>query len=169
MSAAGAAGGPRARESPGEGEQGGLRCLGLLLTQPLLLPGPRVDYYQVGGDDDDDDGNDHYDYDEDEFDGGWPFLDHPVAEGLIPYSYCGFRKSFLCSEPPPQLPRTSPTALDARLDRLPAPCRNWLTPEVGGSPAGPSCSPGAGGPRVTSREGSHPRGVLTQGIPPAGS
>ncbi|TRZ19157.1 hypothetical protein HGM15179_007996 [Zosterops borbonicus] len=91
--------------------------------------GPRVDYYQVGGDDDDEDGNDHYDYDEDELDGGWPFLDHPVAEGLIPYSYCRFRKSFLCSEPPPQLPRTSPTALDARLDRLPAPCRNWLTPE----------------------------------------
>ncbi|XP_066173587.1 tetratricopeptide repeat protein 31 isoform X5 [Sylvia atricapilla] len=89
--------------------------------------GPRVDYYHLG--DDDDDGNDDYDYDEDEFDGGLPFLDHAVAEGLVPYSYCGFRKSFLCSEPPPQPPRTSPTALDARLDRLPTPCRNWLTAE----------------------------------------
>lgn len=115
-----------------------------------------MDYYQVGGDDDDDDGNDHYDYDEDEFDGGWPFLDHPVAEGLIPYSYCGFRKSFLCSEPPPQLPRTSPTALDARLDRLPAPCRNWLTPEVGSSPCRPLLlSRGWGSP-----------GDITRGIPP---
>ncbi|KAM4900832.1 tetratricopeptide repeat protein 31 isoform 4-T4 [Sylvia borin] len=89
--------------------------------------GPGVDYYHLG--DDEDDGNDDYDYDEDEFDGGLPFFDHAVAEGLIPYSYCGFRKSFLCSEPPPQLPRTSPTALDARLDRLPTPCRTWLTAE----------------------------------------
>ncbi|XP_066041263.1 tetratricopeptide repeat protein 31 [Chamaea fasciata] len=93
----------------------------------LWEDGPSVDYYPV--EDDDDDGNDDYDYDEDESDGGLPFLDHPVAEGLLPYSYCGFRKSFLCSEPPPQLPRTSPTALDARLDRLPTPCRTWLTAE----------------------------------------
>ncbi|XP_063257393.1 tetratricopeptide repeat protein 31 isoform X3 [Prinia subflava] len=86
---------------------------------------PGVDYYPLG--EDDDDGNDDYDYDED--DGGFQFLDHPLAEGAIPYSYCGFRKSFLCSEPPPQLPRTSPTALDARLERLPTPRRTWVTAE----------------------------------------
>ncbi|KAM7052855.1 tetratricopeptide repeat protein 31 isoform 3-T3 [Acridotheres tristis] len=90
--------------------------------------GPRVDYYQVGygGDDDDDDGND--DYDEDEFD-GFQFLDVPVAERPIPYSYCGFRESFLCSDLTPQLPRTSPTVLDARLERLPTPRLTWLTAE----------------------------------------
>lgn len=122
------------------------RCLGLLLTHPVLLPDPRVDYYQLGDDDDDDDGNDGYDYDEDGFDGGLPFLDHPVAEGLVPYSYCGFRKSFLCSEPPPQLPRTSPTALDARLDRLPTPRRTWLTAEVGNPRAAPPALQGLGVP-----------------------
>lgn len=120
---------------PGTGNGAGVRCLGLLVTHPVLLPGPRVDYYHLEDDDDDDGGNDDYDYDEDEFDGGLPFLDHPVAEGLVPYSYCGFRKSFLCSEPPPQLPRTSPTALDARLDRLPTPRQTWLTAEVGNPPA----------------------------------
>ncbi|RLW09215.1 hypothetical protein DV515_00003087 [Chloebia gouldiae] len=66
---------------------------------------------------------------EDELDAGLQFLDVPVVEGAVPYSYCGFRKSFLCSEPPPQLPRTSPTALDARLDRLPTPRRTRLTAE----------------------------------------
>ncbi|XP_039920639.1 tetratricopeptide repeat protein 31 isoform X3 [Hirundo rustica] len=85
--------------------------------------GPGVDYYPLGDYDDDDD------YDEDESDGGLPFLEHPVAEESIPYSYCGFRKSFLCSAPPLELPRTSPTALDARLDRLPIPCQTWLTEE----------------------------------------
>lgn len=124
-------------KSPGEGEKGEIRCLALLLTHPFLLPGPRVDYYEVEDDDDD------YDYDEDEFEAGLPFLDHPIAEGLVPYSYCGFRKSFLCSEPPPQLPRASPTALDARLDRLPTPCRSWLTAEVGNNPpADPPDPPG---------------------------
>ncbi|XP_053832227.1 tetratricopeptide repeat protein 31 isoform X1 [Vidua macroura] len=87
---------------------------------------PSVDYCGLG--DDDDDGDD-YDYDEDELDAGLRFLDVPVAEGAVPYSYCGFRKSFLCSEPPQQLPRTSPTALEARLHRLPTPCRTWLTAE----------------------------------------
>ncbi|XP_059701482.1 tetratricopeptide repeat protein 31 isoform X3 [Haemorhous mexicanus] len=87
--------------------------------------GPRVDYYGLGDDDDDEDS----DYDEDKFDAGLQFLDVPVAEGTVPYSYCGFRKSFLCSEPPPQLPRTPPTTLDARLDRLPTPRRPWLTAE----------------------------------------
>ncbi|XP_039407268.1 tetratricopeptide repeat protein 31 isoform X3 [Corvus cornix cornix] len=91
--------------------------------------GPRVDYYQLQ--DDDGDGND--DYDENEFDTDYEdrgdFWDVPVAEGPVPYRYCGFRKSFLCSEPPPQLPRTSPTALDALLDRLPTPCRTSLTAE----------------------------------------
>ncbi|XP_056345270.1 tetratricopeptide repeat protein 31 isoform X2 [Oenanthe melanoleuca] len=92
--------------------------------------GPRVDYYQLGYDDDDDDGNDDYDYDDDEdVFSGLQFLDVPVAEEPIPYSYCGFRKSFLCSELPPQLPRTSPTLLDARLDRLPMPRLTWLTAE----------------------------------------
>lgn len=89
---------------------------------------PTVDYYpMVYDDDDDEDGN--YDYDEDEFAAGLQFLDVSVAEGAVPYRYCGFRKSFLCSEPPPQLPRTPPTALDARLDRLPTPRRTWLTAE----------------------------------------
>ncbi|XP_062349913.1 tetratricopeptide repeat protein 31 [Cinclus cinclus] len=88
--------------------------------------GPRVDYYQVGYDDDD--GNDDYDYDEEDFD-RFQFLDDPVGEGPIPYSYCGFRKSFLCSELPPQLPRTSLTVLDARLDQLPMPRVTWLTAE----------------------------------------
>ncbi|KAF4791271.1 tetratricopeptide repeat domain 31 [Turdus rufiventris] len=92
--------------------------------------GPGVDYYEVGCDDDD--GNDDYDgsddYDEGRFD-GFQFLDVPVAEEPIPYSYCGFRKSFLCPELPPQLPRTSPTVLDARLDRLPTPRLTWLTAE----------------------------------------
>ncbi|XP_032917090.1 tetratricopeptide repeat protein 31-like [Catharus ustulatus] len=88
--------------------------------------GPRVDYYKVGCDDDDDDGND--DYDEDRFD-GFQFLDDPVAEEPIPYSYCGFRKSFLCPELPPQQPRTSPSVLAARLDRLPTPRLTWLTAE----------------------------------------
>ncbi|XP_058659998.1 tetratricopeptide repeat protein 31 isoform X3 [Ammospiza caudacuta] len=85
--------------------------------------GPTVDYYPLDIDDDDEDGN--YDYDEDEFAAGLQFLDVPVAEGAVPYSYCGFRKSFLCSEPP----RTPPTALDARLDRLPTPQRAWPTAE----------------------------------------
>uniref|UniRef100_A0A8C5IRH2 RRM domain-containing protein n=1 Tax=Junco hyemalis TaxID=40217 RepID=A0A8C5IRH2_JUNHY len=85
--------------------------------------GPTVDYYPLDIDDDDEDGN--YGYDEDEFDVGLQFLDVPVAEGAVPYSYCGFRKSFLCSEPP----RTPPTALDARLDRLPTPQRAWPTAE----------------------------------------
>ncbi|XP_068870904.1 tetratricopeptide repeat protein 31 isoform X1 [Aphelocoma coerulescens] len=93
--------------------------------------GPRVDYYQLR--DDDGDGNDDYDYEENEFDTDYEdrgdFWDVPVSEGPVPYSYCGFRKSFLCSEPPPQLPRTSPTALDALLDRLPTPCRTRLTAE----------------------------------------
>ncbi|XP_077638691.1 tetratricopeptide repeat protein 31 [Lonchura striata] len=84
--------------------------------------GPAVDYYPL-----DDDGND--DYDEEELAAGLPFLDVAVAEGAVPYSYCGFRKSFLCSAPPPQLPRTSPTALDARLGRLPTPRRTRLTAE----------------------------------------
>ncbi|XP_018861885.1 tetratricopeptide repeat protein 31 isoform X4 [Parus major] len=88
---------------------------------------PRVDYYQL--EDDDDDENEDGDYDEDEFDAGFQFLDVPVAEGSVPYSYCGFRKPFLCWEPSPQLPRSSPTALDARLDRLPTPRHTWLTAE----------------------------------------
>lgn len=149
----------------------GVRCLGVPLTSPVLLPGPRVDYYQL--EDADDDGNDDYDYDENEFDTDYEdrgdFWDVPVAEGSIPYSYCGFRKSFLCSEPPPQLPQTSPTALDALLDRLPTPCRTRLTAEVG-NPR--SCSPGAGGSRFDITGGVPPRGpgaILTQGIPPAGS
>ncbi|XP_030804334.1 tetratricopeptide repeat protein 31 isoform X1 [Camarhynchus parvulus] len=95
---------------------------------PLWDDGPSVYYYPLGIDDDDDDDEDgNYDYDEDEFAAGLPFLDVPVAEGAVPYSYCGFRKSFLCSEPP--LTRTPPTALDARLDRLPTPRRAWLTAE----------------------------------------
>ncbi|XP_071311859.1 tetratricopeptide repeat protein 31 isoform X1 [Agelaius tricolor] len=93
--------------------------------------GPSVGYYppEIDDDDDDDDEDGNYDYDEDEFAAGLQFLDIPVAEGAVPYSYCGFRKSFLCSEPPPPLPRTPPTALDARLDRLPTPRRTWLTAE----------------------------------------
>ncbi|XP_030126326.4 tetratricopeptide repeat protein 31 isoform X2 [Taeniopygia guttata] len=92
----------------------------------LWEDGPTVDYYPLYYDDDDDD---NYHYDEDELDAGLPFLDVPVVEGAVPYSYCGFRKSFLCSEPPPPLPRTSPTALDARLDRLPTPRCPRLTAE----------------------------------------
>ncbi|XP_017597876.1 PREDICTED: tetratricopeptide repeat protein 31 [Corvus brachyrhynchos] len=69
----------------------GVRCLELLLTSPVLLPGPRVDYYQLQ--DDDGDGND--DYDENEFDTDYEdrgdFWDVPVAEGPVPYRYCGFR------------------------------------------------------------------------------
>lgn len=113
-------------------------------ARPVLLPGPTVDYYPLYYDDDD--GDDDYHYDEDELDAGLPFLDVPVVEGAVPYSYCGFRKSFLCSEPPPQLPRTSPTALDARLDRLPTPRCPRLTAEVGSPSAVPL--PGAGGSQL---------------------
>lgn len=151
----------------------GVRCPGLLLTHRDFLTGPGVDYYEVGCDDDD--GNDDYDgsddYDEGRFD-GFQFLDVPVAEEPIPYSYCGFRKSFLCPELPPQLPRTSPTVLDARLDRLPTPRLTWLTAEVGNPPHPPSCSPGAVGSQVDITRGvpsRGPRRILIQGIPPAGS
>ncbi|XP_075355473.1 tetratricopeptide repeat protein 31 [Mycteria americana] len=44
-----------------------------------------------------------------------------------PYNFCGFRKSFLCEEPPAARP--SPSALDAKLHRLPAPRRHRPTAE----------------------------------------
>ncbi|XP_072718210.1 tetratricopeptide repeat protein 31 isoform X2 [Ciconia boyciana] len=44
-----------------------------------------------------------------------------------PYNFCGFRRSFLCEEPPAARP--SPSALDAKLHRLPAPRRHRPTAE----------------------------------------
>ncbi|XP_064275184.1 tetratricopeptide repeat protein 31 isoform X1 [Passer domesticus] len=111
---------------PQGASQSGVECEG---SEACLLwdGGPTVDYYPLA--DDDEDGDDDYEYGEDELEAGLPFLDVAVAEGAVPYSYCGFRKSFLCSEPPPPLPRSAATALDARLHRLPTPRRPWLTAE----------------------------------------
>ncbi|XP_017694540.1 PREDICTED: tetratricopeptide repeat protein 31 [Lepidothrix coronata] len=96
--------------------EGGEVCL-------LWDDGPRLeDFYQLGDDDEDESDTDYEERDE--------FLDVPLAERPRPYSYCGFRKSFLCAEPPvPQPPRTPPSALEVRLDRLPTPRWARLTAE----------------------------------------
>ncbi|XP_050177269.1 tetratricopeptide repeat protein 31 isoform X2 [Myiozetetes cayanensis] len=84
--------------------------------------GPRLEhFYQLEDDDEDESDTDYEERDE--------FWDVPLVERPRPYSYCGFRKSFLCAEPPPQPPRAPPSALEARLDRLPTPRRARLTAE----------------------------------------
>ncbi|XP_027586404.2 tetratricopeptide repeat protein 31 [Pipra filicauda] len=97
--------------------QGGEVCL-------LWDDGPRLeDFCQLGDDDEDESDTDYEERDE--------FWDVPLVERPRPYSYCGFRKSFLCAEPPlPQPPRTPPSApLEVRLDRLPTPRWARLTAE----------------------------------------
>ncbi|XP_074760271.1 tetratricopeptide repeat protein 31 isoform X2 [Athene noctua] len=54
-----------------------------------------------------------------------PAWDVSSEDSDIPYNFCGFKKSFLCEEPP----RAPPSALDVKLQRLPVPWGQRLTAE----------------------------------------